>query len=651
MKRIVLNFLLVMIAFYGSCQKIIVSNFEQQEASSSIEFVKSLNGEQCALIQLHFKAPNITVEGNVVRLDKSSNAGGYNIWITPGTKMVRIKATDKYPLLIKFKEYGIPELDSGKIYDLSLSVQEHESKNDEVRLEINDPLIKPSLDCHYDFNGSPIVDKNIQDEVDYVLGNMLWNKKDAQQIIEKGYKKGYYRATQVMVRRYIDDRDIEKALIAAQELVDQVTLPHCGDIGDFLLDNGYPELAFKAYQKGALGDETSVCWSKLGYAYENGIGIEKDILLAIQIYQYAARKQYCREEEAIAGLIRLEGNICSKEAIETQRVSVVGKSSWQLKEELENTLKDYRKKDGRDYPKAFIIRKILADDYNDPYAAAELAKAYDGLAYPIQNKELADHYSNMARRLFGEKQRSEVYSSLSSLCGADTIPFNDYSLVRIGDFFYADGSLTHDPCVNLNPIGIVFSLNTSDSEKQNGWSHGWIISLFNSLDRYGARIMNWASGSRYSLNKFCYDVKKAKKDMDGWQTSQEMSKNPNWFLAAEAARSHLWDLPQTTTSGWYLPSLGQINILMENLGGSRMSKNGRFNKTFLTKNCPFFNVRNDMNIWTSSEIAQGKPASLNRGLGEDNYYVSTHNNSYYDVYVPSHLLRVKGCAVYPVAAF
>ena len=33
MKRIVLNFLLVMIAFYGSCQKIIVSNFEQQEAS------------------------------------------------------------------------------------------------------------------------------------------------------------------------------------------------------------------------------------------------------------------------------------------------------------------------------------------------------------------------------------------------------------------------------------------------------------------------------------------------------------------------------------------------------------------------------------------------------------------------------------------
>lgn len=657
MKRLALTILLAIVAFSGLCQKIIVGKFEQQQFNSPVEFVKSLNGDKCALILIHFRVSNISVDGNVVQLDKSKE-GEFSLWVAPGTKMIRIKAEDNYPLLIKFRDYGYPILGSGKVYSLSLNVQEHEKKDDVIRPEINDPLIVPQLNFNYDFNFNPEVDKKTKDEVDYILANLFNSKnKDAQRVIENGYEKGYYKATKRMVECYLNGwgykKSPDKALSAARKLVDQVVLTQCDNIGDFLLNNGYPELAFKAYLKGALGNATSVCWSKLGYAYENGIGVEKNIQKAIQIYQYSARKQFCREDEAITGLIRLGGDLCSKDAIETQRVDIAGKSSTQLLEALKETLEDYRGKEGRDYPKAFVLRKILADNFNNPYAAAEVAKAYDGQGYPIKNKELVDHYSNMARSIFADKQRAKVYSSLSAMCGPDTIPFNNYSLARIGDFYYPDGSLTHDLCKSLNPIGIVFSLNTSEDERQNGWSHGWIISLFSALDRYGSDIMNWSGGEEYTLGKYYSSAKKAKEDISGWQSTQEMSKQPNCFVAANAAKLHLWEIPLNQSSGWYLPSLGQLNTLMENLGGVKMTKDGDYRNASLNKNCPFFKALfgNIMRIWTSSEIEKGSPASLNTGFGNGSYYVNTRNNCYYDAYVPSNILKTQGCAVYPVAAF
>lgn len=657
MKRLIFSIILFMFTFSGFCQKIVVSSFELQQDQIQKEFVKSLNGEKCALILLQFNVPNISIEGNVVRTDQINEAE-FHLWITPRTKMLRIKAEDKYPLLIKFNDYGVPVLESGRVYRLSLTVQDHKKTNEVTGPEINDPLVIPKLNYNYDFNFNPEVDKKTKDEVDYVLSN-LFNKKikNAQQIIENGYLKGYYRATKRMVECYLNGwgykKSPEKALIAAQKLVDQVVLTQCDNIGDFLFNKGYPELAFKSYLKGALGDPTSVCWSKLGYAYENGIGVEKDIQQAIKIYQYSVRKQYCREDEAITGLIRLGGDICSKEAIETQRVNFAGKSANQLWEELKETLEDYRREEGRDYPKAFTLRKILADNFNNPYAAAEVAKAYDGLGYPIKNKELADHYSQVARSIFADRQREKIYSSLSELCGPDTVPFFDYSLARIGDFYYSDGSLTHDPCIRLNPIGIVFSLNTSEDERQNGWTHGWIISIFCALDRYGSNIMNWASGEEYSLGKYFSSVRKAKEDISGWKSSQEMSKQSTYFIAVDAARLHSQVVPLDRCSGWYLPSLGQLNILMENLGESKMSKDNDYRNTSISKNCPFFKAQfgNSIRIWTSSEIEKGSPINLGTSFGNDNYHVYTHSSSYDDRYVPSNVVKTHGCAVYPFMAF
>lgn len=175
MRRLATSFILVLIASSGICQKIVVSSFEQHQSKVPTEFVKSLNGDNCALVLLHFTASNISVEGNVVRSDQTGE-GDFNLWITPGTKMIRIKAEDKYPLLIKFNDYGFPVLDSGNVYNLSLTVQDYIKKNEVNRPEINDPLVIPLLNYNYDFDFNPKVDTQIKDEVDYALANLI-NKK------------------------------------------------------------------------------------------------------------------------------------------------------------------------------------------------------------------------------------------------------------------------------------------------------------------------------------------------------------------------------------------------------------------------------------------------------------------------------------------
>ena len=114
MKRLIFSIILSMSTFSVFCQKIVVSSFELQQDQIQKEFVKSLNGEKCALIILQFNVPSISVEGNVVQTDQINEAE-FHLWISPRTKMLRIKAEDKYPLLIKFNDYGFPVLDSERV--------------------------------------------------------------------------------------------------------------------------------------------------------------------------------------------------------------------------------------------------------------------------------------------------------------------------------------------------------------------------------------------------------------------------------------------------------------------------------------------------------------------------------------------------------
>ena len=57
--------------------------------------------------------------------------------------------------------------------------------------------------------------------------------------------------------------------------------------------------------------------------------------------------------------------------------------------------------------------------------------------------------------------------------------FNDYEKAEIGDYFYIDGTLSHQKSEDKKAVGIVFTLETTEEEKKHGWIHGQIIALKN----------------------------------------------------------------------------------------------------------------------------------------------------------------------------
>ena len=53
-----------------------------------------------------------------------------------------------------------------------------------------------------------------------------------------------------------------------------------------------------------------------------------------------------------------------------------------------------------------------------------------------------------------------------------------YGGIKIGDYFYEDGTFSHKFVVGKKPIGLVYSLITSEEEKAKGWTHGRIVSIY-----------------------------------------------------------------------------------------------------------------------------------------------------------------------------
>lgn len=102
---------------------------------------------------------------------------------------------------------------------------------------------------------------------------------------------------------------------------------------------------------------------------------------------------------------------------------------------------------------------------------------------------------------------------------------NDYSKIQIGDYFYSDGTFTHEKNNAKKIIGIVFTLETDETQKSRGWTHGQIIALDN-----------------------C-----------------ESGKNVPYEQANEYASNYRKQIASRNYSNWYLPSIQQWRLIFSNL--------------------------------------------------------------------------------------
>mgnify|MGYP002622709920 CR=1 FL=1 len=158
-----------------------------------------------------------------------------------------------------------------------------------------------------------------------------------------------------------------------------------------------------------------------------------------------------------------------------------------------------------------------------------------------------------------ENQVTEVNHIIASLF------LNDYSRVRIGDYFYEDGTFSHDYAKGKLVAGIVFSLETSKEEKALGWTHGQIVATMNAYN-FSKTISSWGILND-EIRK--YGIITGKDYMQARDTGYLIShldcvmNNPE-FVPFMIASQYNSKLPFGKTSGWYLPCLSQWRTLYEN---------------------------------------------------------------------------------------
>lgn len=141
----------------------------------------------------------------------------------------------------------------------------------------------------------------------------------------------------------------------------------------------------------------------------------------------------------------------------------------------------------------------------------------------------------------------------------------DYSKVRIGDFFYEDGTFSHEKANGKKVVGIVFSLETSEEEKKYGWTHGQIVAL-NDAQWTGTKMSSWGIPSNEILQYAVLNpVQCFSSQEKGYEISHlESVINNEEYAPFYIASQYSAKLPHGTSSGWYLPSIIQWKTLYEN---------------------------------------------------------------------------------------
>ena len=161
-----------------------------------------------------------------------------------------------------------------------------------------------------------------------------------------------------------------------------------------------------------------------------------------------------------------------------------------------------------------------------------------------------------------------------------------YSLsnpVIAGDYYYSDGTWGNYDA-NKTVIGIIFSNETSSTDKSHGWTHGYAMALQNT-GTYQWYSSN--SGNPTGTNLTTADQMMA--DKDGYSHTPNIQSSG--YTVDIAAKSYTAKdrngntiTAPSGTSGWYLPSIGQWYDVCVSLGGM-ISASG---KTYTNSNTGWF---------------------------------------------------------------
>lgn len=244
--------------------------------------------------------------------------------------------------------------------------------------------------------------------------------------------------------------------------------------------------------------------------------------------------------------------------------------------------------------------------------------------------------------------RNTNYIYNINISGADLA---DMRVLSPGEYLFSDGTWgTIANNSTKTPIAVIFGLSPSATDKGYGWTNGYAMALKNAATK-----IIWASSSAKYVDKYLRTDTPDNTyagwliDMDGYTATQMIINNtgdyssstyPACYYAVNYATIKSVTTPNTT-SGWFLPSRGQLYQIAANLGG--LSGSGVSGTNIKYSNMAssietainiylspvsgdlFTNINANW-LWGSSEMAPSGAAILQANFGD--YYLNMAIKNY-----------------------
>ena len=97
---------------------------------------KDLNGQPCALVKVLFASPEAKFEGNVIG-NVEYKTGEYWVYMSKGSRELRIKHPKAQPIQVIFSNYGVTKVESKQTYTLSVLLPQSSTSEQTQKLIIN----------------------------------------------------------------------------------------------------------------------------------------------------------------------------------------------------------------------------------------------------------------------------------------------------------------------------------------------------------------------------------------------------------------------------------------------------------------------------------------------------------------------------------